>query len=241
MKSIWLLSISLIGLTLFACSAPAVRDDSQRSTISTNPTSEFIVIGRGKVFFTVDMADLQFSVSVRDADVQRAKKSHDEINLAVRKYLEKEKYPNGIIVLEGTTLERDRGQTNKLDDDFYLARSTFSMRTDRVNELSTLQADLVSLGIDEIHLIKLFSSKQRELEDAARTLAIKDARQQADVTARELGWKLMGPTRVEYIESPNSQTKSFGSRIVSANSGDVPAASNNYLEAQVRVTFSYVR
>lgn len=148
---------------------------------------EFTVTGYGKVFYTVDKADIQFSVSVRDKNVQECKTKHDAIGEKLNEYLKTKKFPKEILSLESTILKRERGSSSKLEDDYYLAQSTYSMRTDRIGELSSLQADVVEIGVDEIQFVKLFSSKQRELEDQACKRALEDAKSKAVLTAKQLG------------------------------------------------------
>lgn len=200
---------------------------------------EFTVTGYGKVFYTVDMADIQFSVSVRHQDVQQCKARHDSIVGELTEYLEKKKYPKEILSLEGTELKRERGNSSKLEDDYYLAQSAYSMRTDRIGELSSLQADIVEIGVDEIQSVKLFSSKQRELEDQARERALEDAKRKAALTARQLGWSLDRPTGIRYLDNPSyAQSRGFGSRGGHVTEGPV-AASANFVDITVEVTFSH--
>lgn len=200
---------------------------------------EFAVTGYGKVFYTVDKADIQFSVSVRDKNVQKCKTKHDEIVQELNEYLKTKKYPKEILSLESTILKRERRPGKKLVDDYYLAQSTYSMRTDRIGELSSLQADIVEIGVDEIQFVELFSSKQRELEDQARKRALEDAKSKAVLTARQLGWTLDRPIKVLYTESPwRGRTKGFGNRGGSVAAAPI-ATSANFVDITVQVTFSY--
>ena len=195
------------------------------------------VTGYGKVFYTVDTADLGFSVSVRDADVQAAKQKHDAIHTRLSAWLTEHAYPREILSLEETILKNDRGSARDPDDDFYLARSTWSMRTSRVDELSALQADLVSIGVDEIHFVRLFSSRQRELEDQAMRQAIKDAKQKATLTAELLGAALGRPQQIRFDNtwSPGGH----GIRGGSVNAGG-EAGSANFVDARVSIVFELI-
>ena len=203
--------------------------------------NEFTVTGYGKVFYTVDMADIRFSVSVRDKDVQQSKKQHDRIVEELGAYLKNNGYPEGIISLESTILRRQRASGSRQDDDFYLASSVYAMRTNRTKDLATLQADLVGLGVDEILSVDLFSSKQRQLEDEATKLAFKDAKEKAQLTAECLGWNLRNATRVTYAPSLwRSAPHSFGSRASAASPATSPlAASANFVDVTVNVTYTY--
>ena len=195
---------------------------------------EFTVTGYGKVFYTVDIADIQFSVSVRDKDVQQCKTKHDAIVQKLNEYLHMKNYPMEILSLEETILKRERRSGSRPENDNYLAKSTYSIRTERIGELSTLQADIVEIGVDEIQFVKLFSSKQRELEDLARMQSIEDAKSLASLTANLLGWMLDRPIRISYTSYPMT----FGSRANVGGSGQ-GIASSNYVDSTVQITYSY--
>ena len=200
---------------------------------------ELTVTGYGKVFYTVDRADIQFSVSVRDKNVQECKTKHDAIVERLSEYLKAKEYPREILSLESTILRRERSSSRRLEDDYYLAQSTYSTRTARIGELSSLQADMVEIGVDEIQFVKLFSSKQRELEDQARKRALQDAKSKAALTADELGWTLDKPIRASYTGTPwHGRSRGFGSRGGSAAVAPVVTSANS-VDITVQVTFSY--
>lgn len=199
------------------------------------------VIGYGKVFYEVDVADIEFSVSVRNKNVQECKREHDAIITELNKYLKKKNYPEEIIKLEDTILKRQSTQ-RKENPDFYLAKSVYSMRTDRIGDLSELQADIVSLGVDEINYVRLFSSKQRELEDDARKRAIEDAKKKAELTVEALGWKLKQATHIKYGKDMYQKYKvpsGFGSRGGNTGGGVRVVGSANFVDATVTLTFDY--
>ncbi len=101
---------------------------------------EFTVTGYGKVFYTVDMADMRFSVSVRDKNVQECKRKHDAVVDKLNEYLKAQKYPQEMLSLENTILKRERPSR---DSYTYLAQSTYSMRT--VESRSSARSKLTSL------------------------------------------------------------------------------------------------
>lgn len=180
---------------------------------------QFSVTGYGKVSDTTDLVDIQFSVSVRDNDAESSKKKHDKIMVKINKYLKEKGYPEGILSIQSSILQRQASSTGKREDDFYLARSAYLMRTGRVQDINSLQIDIVEIGVDEIQSVTFLSSKQRQLEDEARKLALKDALEKADLTAKTLGLKLGKPVNMRY-EIPSQ-------------------ASANSVEAMVKITFSF--
>lgn len=202
----------------------------------------FTVNGYGKIFYEVDIADVHFSVSVRNAQAQAAKIEHDQNIKKLQAYLEEQDYPAEILSLKGTILKREKVHSRTLKDDYYIAKSDFSLRTKRLADLSKLQADIVDLGVDEIQAVNLFSSKQRELESQARIKAIADAKRKAELTARELGWTLEKPSAITYISANSYYAKNtgFGMRYEGNRSSksDV-VTSANYVDATVNITFIY--
>ena len=72
--------------------------------------NSFHVVGYGKVFYEVDIADIEFSISVRNKNVQECKKEHDAIIAELKKYIKGKKYPEEIIKLEDTILKRQSTQ-----------------------------------------------------------------------------------------------------------------------------------
>ncbi|MBW8000638.1 MAG: DUF541 domain-containing protein [Planctomycetes bacterium] len=225
MKKLMVLTI----VTLLSSACAAAKDPP-----------EFTVTGEGKVFYTVDKADIQFSVSVRDEDVQECKTKHDAIVGKLNEYLKSKKYPKEILSFKSIILKREPGRSSKIEDDYYLSQSIYSIRTDRIGELSSLQADIVEIGVDEIQFVNLFSSKQRELEDQALERAIEDAKRRAVLIAKQLGWTLNKPTKISYTKSwyEPSRERRFGSRGARAASSPI-ITSANFVDITVHVTFSY--
>jgi uncharacterized protein YggE len=217
--------ISAVSILLLSNNIIFAMEPQQLNKTKCSPAScgmesqQFSVTGYGKVPYAVDLVDIQLSVSVRDSDAESSKKKHDKIMVKVNKYLKEKGYPDGILSLQSSTLLRQTSSTGKREDDFYLARSEYLMRTDHVQETNSLQIELVEIGVDEIQSVTLLSSKQRQLEDEARKLALKDALEKADLTAKTLGLKLGKPANIRY-ETPSG-------------------VSGNSVEMAVKVIFSF--
>lgn len=219
-KAVLAVSVFLVfGVTSRAMEA------QQCAKTGCNPASymmapqQFSVTGCGKVPCSIDLVDIRFSVSVRDSDAESSKKKQDKIVVKVNKYLREKGFPDGILSLQNSSLQRQKIASGKPDDDFYLAQSVYLLRTDRVQDTNALQVELVETGVDEIQSVTFLSSKQCQLEDEARKLALKDATERADLTAKALGLKLGKPVNV-YYETPFT-------------------TADNFIEVMVRVTFSY--
>ncbi len=211
------------------------------TTSDTRDLLSFSVIGYGKKFFTVDVADVKFSVSTRDSSAAAARDAHNRIVAALEQYLVAQNYTADIIKLESTGLTRKSRSSDRLDDDFYLSNSVFSIRSKRIADLSDLQADLVNLGVDEIISVDLFSSQQRALEDEAKELAIADARRKAAFTADQLDWALGKIISIEYLGQRSSSGGGFGARGSRHDGrGQASAASANFVDARVKLSFVYI-
>lgn len=219
-KIIFAVSIFLMSGNIISAMEPQQLNKTRCSPASCGmEPQQFSVTGYGKVPFTIDLVDIQFSVSVRDSDAESSKKKHDKIMIKVNKHLKEKGYPEGILSLQSSTLLRQSSSTGKREDDFYLARSEYLMRMDHVQDTNSLQIELVEIGIDEIQSVTLLTSKQRQLEDEARKLALKDALEKADLTAKTLDLKLGKPVNIRYEA--------------------LSAASVNSVEVMVKIIFSF--
>lgn len=213
------LTILMFNAAVFAMEPKLLNKAKCGSASCGMEPQQFSVTGYGKVPYTIDLVEIQFSVSVRDNDAESSKKKHDKIINKIHKYLKEKGYPEGILSLQSSILQRQVSSAGKREDDFYLARSAYFMLTDRVQDTNSLQAELVETGVDEIQSVTLLSSKQRQFEDEARKLALKDAMEKADLTSKTLGLKPGKPVNIRY-EVP-------------------PAASNNSVEVTAKVIFSF--
>lgn len=208
----------ILAVSVFLICNTALFAKGPKSKFGRMRSQQFTVIGNGKVPCSVDLVEIRFSVSVRDSDSESSRKKHDKIISKVNKYLAEEGYPEEILLMQSSSLERQISTNGKRDDDFYLARSAYLMRTSRVRETNSLLLEFVDIGVDEIQSVAFLSSKQRKLEDEARILALKDAVEKADLMAKTLGLKLGKPVNI-YAMPPEIAT--------------------NSVEVMVKVTFSF--
>ncbi len=225
MKKIMLAVSIFVMFSAALCAMESPMESQQCAKMGCSPAlcrmepQQLVVIGCGKVACTIDLVDIQFSISVQGSDAESSKRKQDKILAKVNKYIREKGFPDGVLFLQGSVLQRQKSATGKSRDDYYLARSAYLMRTDRVQDTNALQVELVEIGVDEIQSVTLLSSKQRQFEDEARRLALQDAMEKADITAKTLGVKLGKPVNV-YYEAP-------------------VAASDNSVEVVVKVVFSY--
>jgi uncharacterized protein YggE len=187
------------------------------------------------------MADLRFSITVRDRELEACKLEHDRRVSRLYDYLRSKKYPPNQLSLESTILRPQSAGGHKLAEDFYLAKTIFSLSSRRLAELSTLQADIVELGVDEVEIVTLRSSRQAAHEAQARIRALSDAIRVAELTADELKWELAHPVRMAYLPTDRSRQL----RAQSATAGAAVrlaagAGTTHYVDCRVEVTFQYV-
>lgn len=219
-KIIFALSILLMsGSSLFAIEPHKLTKAERDPESYRMRPQQFSVTGYSKVPCTIDLVEIRFSVSVRNNDAESSKKRHDKNMVRINKYLKEKEYPDGILSLQSSTLQRQNSSNGRYEDDYYLARAEYLILTDRVQDTNVLQVELTEVGVDEIQSVTLRSSKQRQLEDEARTLALKDAMAKADLTAKTLGVKLGKPVNVHY-EAPSKTSADF-------------------IDVTVKVTFSF--
>lgn len=216
---------------------------------SNTKTFALTVDGYGKQFEEVDTADLVFSISTRNKEAQQAKNEHDATLESISSYLPENGYSEDKISLQSTLLYRNHAASPTPADDYYICRSVYSMRTMSLDRLSDLQANLVEMGVDEILGVTLFSSDRRQLEDVARKRAIEDAKQKAQFTCEELGWKLGKAVTINYGQlhwysqqsaasfSPHGEHGNRGGRGGTSTAANIGAST--YVDANVTLTFQY--
>ena len=237
-------SLAVALSLVVACGAVGRAADTYSNQGQINQLLSFEVKGYGKQFFEVAMADVVFSITERNKGPQLAKSGHDAALAKVKQFLLAGDAKDDRFELKATRLYRDPNRESAPDDDFYVCRSEFFVRRSRVEGLAEFQAGLVERGVDEILNVTLFSARQRELEDQARTLAIEDARRKALLTAEELDWRLGKVLRIQY-EDPNWRVWNNADGGFGGRNGDGHGVSPeniagaDYVESTVTLTFEY--
>jgi len=198
------------------------------------------VSGYGKVFFDADICDLVFGVTTEDPDVTTCRASHADRTEGIRDWISRSLSDDAIFAELSTDL---RIKYPKNQEPVYIYQTMFSLRTKEIAQLAELQESLVTLGVNSIVNIKLFSERLPELEDKARRLAISDAKAKADLAAAELDWEILGATNIRFDESrwrTQSFSQSYGSRANLTNPSHAAAdGAEVFVDASVTVSFTF--
>ncbi len=236
----------LLPVILFSCEALSQDEDGYSLRTQTQNLLSFTCDGYGKKFYVADMVDIVFAVSFEDTDAQAARRAVESVASQVNAFLKRDGFAEEIVSLLSSEIKKEQRNIDSYKKQFfYRAKSTYALRTKKVDNLENLLSRLVELGIDEIVSVSMISSKMTDLEDEARKLAIADAMRKAALTAEELGWRIGKVLAVQFHGETSygyrSRDYGFGGRAghgEASSMAESPLAS--HVGSRVTLTFEYV-
>lgn len=161
------------------------------SNAQTPPPPTITVIGSAEVKVAPDEASFRLEIETLDEDLQKAKTLNDAILQKLLAAL-KPLIPDQRLIQTGfVSLERESDVDTSKDEArifsaYKLSRDVSIVLRD-LSQFDTLLAEIVKAGVPQIANIELRSSKLREHQTKARTMAVKAAQEKASVMAAELG------------------------------------------------------
>ena len=184
---------------------PALADDPKP------PVRTISVSGTAKVNVVPDEVVLTIGVEARNAKLDVAKK---EVDAGIQK---------AIAVAKDSGIEAKDVQTDRLelrpeyeDREFaqqysgklpkllgYFAHNRISITLRDVSKREDLITALLKAGINSIESVDFQTSKLREYRDQARLMAIRAAKEKAELMARELGMKVGKPVTITEQSYPS--------------------------------------
>lgn len=223
-------------LLLTGCSE--TEPSATQKDVQKAPALTYVVAGYGKVFYEANTCDLVFGVVTHNDDVMQCHKVHEEAVASVTKYI-KDILPKKTIAGQSSTKLSIHTKPNK--EIFYLYETVFSMRMKGIEELSSVQSELVQRGVNKIISFDLLSDKESDLVFEARRLAIDDAKKKAQFVASQAGWEIIGISNIVYNETPYQKRRmagTFGSR-ASVSQDMSSMAAETFVDSSMTVTFKY--
>jgi uncharacterized protein YggE len=192
MKRILFLLI-LAALTIIGAGA-ALAQSPSLATVS----------GSAEIKVVPDQIFLNVAVETRDKDLAEAKKQNDEHVSAALDFLKKNKvketdvktdYINiQPVYFENNNVYRSSGTTSGGAVDtkpvYYIVRKTIGIKITDVAKFDDLLSGLLASGVNSVEGVDFRTSELRKYRDQARSMAVKAAREKAQVMATELGAKL---------------------------------------------------
>lgn len=160
--------------------------------VSTTGTAEIKVVP--------DLADIQFQVEVRNADLAIARKQQTERAAKVLAALraagvaEADLQSADLSITPNYTEKRESFQTATVR--FFTVSQTVAVTLHNVKTVPDVIAAGVAAGATEVSNVTLRTSDLRKHRDAARANAIKAAKEKAIALAGELGAKIGKPYRI---------------------------------------------
>ncbi|MBR2179577.1 MAG: SIMPL domain-containing protein [Selenomonadaceae bacterium] len=184
MKSIVMMLIPFLFLSLMTTKAFA--EEAKIPTLS--------VSGEGIIEAAPDRAAISIGVVTQDKDAARAqsanaKAAQDVINAIVVLGVDR-KYINTSDYSFRPTYRQDANRQNVLNG--YEVRNTVHVMLDNLDLVGKVIDTALNHGANNIDSLDFGIKNRKKLQDEALVLAIRDARQRADLVARELGKTITG-------------------------------------------------
>ncbi|HLP86322.1 MAG TPA: SIMPL domain-containing protein [Candidatus Paceibacterota bacterium] len=195
--------ILLVIVSLFTV-AKLVNEVKQSPYVGrgAQPSNVISVTGSGEVTAVSDIATLNINLS---KDGKTAKEAQDALNQSIEKtlaYLKDQKIEDKDIKSEYGGLSPKYSYEDKIycitypcpvrDPKIvgYTATQSITVKVREVDNASTIRTGLAGIGITDINGPTFSIDDEEGFKDEARSLAIKEARDKAEVLAKELGVKL---------------------------------------------------
>lgn len=198
--------ISVIFFSLIALYLVKVFDISYPLTlVTTNKSSELAVVGEGKVEVTPDTAYIDAGITVDQASsVAEAQKEINEINNKIINALRKIGIEKADIKTSNYSINPNYKYENNEDRvDGYNGNVTIEIKVSDPQLASRVIETVTTAGANQIQGSRFVVDKPELYREEARNAAIKNAKDQAQKIAKDLGIKLGRITNI--VESSSNQ------------------------------------
>lgn len=184
-------AFSTAAFVLLAIAAPlAAQEQSQKASISTN--------GEATVYVRPDEAIVSFGVETYDVSLDVAKKQNDEKSSTLIKAVLAMGIEEKHVATDRVEVElryADRGKPIAGIEGYY-ARRSYSVTLKDVKQLEKLIDTVLKSGANRLSGIEFRTTELRKFRDQARRMAIRAAREKAELLANELGVGVGGPRTI---------------------------------------------
>lgn len=221
-------STALLLTLILSCNlAMAVEHAHRPNTIT--------VTGKGEVQVEPDLAVMTVAVDTFDRDLDAARRQNDERVEKILVLARQFSIPSRDVRTARMTMETLR-ETSKRDEQYddlrhanpirgYLISKRLTLRLTDLGQFDAFYLQLLRTGVSEIAYVDFETSRHREHRDAARTLAMKAAREKAEAMAAALGQQIGRAVEIREeqaghaFSAMNSTTRATGNGSVSSLSG----------------------
>ena len=221
---------TLFGSLVFTGSLLALPDAAAAELkfphIETVGTSELVV--------KADMAELTVEVVTKADNPAKAKAGSDKavsdfLAMLAKSGIAREDIHSANLNLQPEYLYDPETRTNKEID--YRASRQVVVTLRALDKLNDLLDSALQQGINRIHQINFKSSKEQEMIEQARLMAIKDAKQKAAALAEGFGERLDGVWEIRY--QAQGPVRPMVYKMSAAARGDI---AESYQEAQTSIS-----
>jgi uncharacterized protein YggE len=200
----------LIALTALLSLAPLARADEQfpRASISTN--------GDAIIYAKPDMVCASFGIETFDQNLDKAKQINDQASAHLVKAVKEVGVEERLLQVDTMTIElRYRGNGNPINGiEGYIARRYYRAELKDLKLLDKLVDAIIKNGANQFGGLEFRTSELRKHRDEARRMALKAAKEKADLMAKELGVTVGAPRTITegggYVGFYNRNMNSFG-------------------------------
>ena len=186
-------STALLLTLLLTCNATMAVEPAHRPNTIT-------VTGKGEVQVEPDQVAMTVAVDTFDRDLDAARRQNDERVEKILALSREFSIPARDVRTARMTMETLR-ETSKRDEQYddlrhanpvrgYLVSKRLTLRLTDLGQFDAFYLQLLRTGVSEIAYVEFETSRHREHRDAARTLAMKAAREKAEAMAAALGQQI---------------------------------------------------
>ncbi len=227
-------SIKSIFLNVFTAACMIATPLAANANSPTFPHIE--TIGTSEITVDADIAEISVSVIAEEATASQAKKQADKavtdfINRLLKAGIDKKAIQSANLQLSPRYVYDNESRSNNKVG--YTASRQITITITELDRLNSILDGALAEGVNQVNNIQFKSSKQQELAQQARQLAIKDAQQKAQSLAQGFGQKLLGVWQVRYLNQRAIQPVMM--RMEAAPKSSV---SQSYQQAQITISDS---
>ena len=207
------------------------------------------VNGSAVVRVVPDLADLEFQVEIRNADLNVARKQQAERSRKILEALRaagvaESELQSSQVTITPSYIDR-RQETDQIR--FYIVSQTICCTVHDVKIVPDLTAAVITAGATGVRDINLRTSQLRKYRDEARGMAIRAAREKATALATELGVKVGKPYTISEgynylgnVSAGNSMNNAQAAMDAAPGDGAIPAFAPGSISISANINVSFL-
>jgi uncharacterized protein YggE len=177
--------------TCFIISLLLAIGSLSRALAQSPPQPPLITVsGSSEVKVAPDIVCVRVGVETRNRSLDQAKRENDERVAKALAFLKVSEIKPKDVQTDYISIEPTYdSNVSRERPDVYVARKSIEIKLSKVESFEGILTGLLTNGVNFVHGIDFRTSELRKHRDAARTSAIRAAREKADALAAELGVK----------------------------------------------------